>query len=212
MKKILTTVALAVSTVTFTTDVQAEQSAMDQLKQTLAKMTSFQGKFEQVVKDEQGNVLQQGAGQITLAQPLKIRWQQEMPDETLFVSEGKTTYYYDAFAEQVTIMDTNKLIDTTPFVLLTTQDMTQWNKYQVTLNTTTYEITPNETVESQVEKLTLEFNKSGDSLAKLSVIDVSGQLSSFTFKNTKVNETISDTTFQFTVPEGVVVDDQTQSD
>lgn len=62
----------------------ADEAAMQSLKAKLANLTSFQGEFSQVVKDQEGNELQSGTGSIVLAQPLKIRWQQEMPDDTLF--------------------------------------------------------------------------------------------------------------------------------
>ncbi|MEJ6473754.1 outer membrane lipoprotein chaperone LolA [Pseudoalteromonas piscicida] len=192
--------------------VWADEAAMQSLKGKLAQLTSFQGQFEQVVHDQEGNELQTGSGSITLAQPLKIRWQQEMPDDTLFVSSGETTYYYDTFAEQVTVLDTTKLIDTTPFVLLTTQESGQWSKYNVELDRHQYLITPKNKVDSQVEQLTLSFDANNEGLAKLTVNDISGQVSTFSFKQSKVNVPVKDSMFEFVIPEGVVVDDQRGSD
>ncbi|GEK11526.1 MULTISPECIES: outer membrane lipoprotein chaperone LolA [Pseudoalteromonas] len=190
----------------------ADEAAMQSLKAKLANLTSFQGEFSQVVKDQEGNELQSGTGSIVLAQPLKIRWQQEMPDDTLFVSSGTTTYYYDAFAEQVTILDTTKLIDTTPFVLLTTQDNSQWSKYAVKREGDAYLITPKNRVDSQVEQLALMFDVTNEGLAQLTVNDISGQISTFNFRQSKVNVPVAERTFEFVIPEGVVVDDQTGVD
>jgi len=164
------------------------------------------------VTDSQGEAIMQGEGNIALQQPMMIRWQQQSPDDTLFVSNGDKTYYFDSFAEQVTIMNTHSLIDSTPFVLLTSKDPEQWAKYQVVATEAGFSVTPNKGVESQVEKLDISFNAKEQGLASLTVLDTSGQQSLFTFKDAKVNEALAAQTFEFTIPEGVEVDDQSQGD
>ncbi|WP_105168462.1 outer membrane lipoprotein chaperone LolA [Pseudoalteromonas sp. T1lg23B] len=185
--------------------------ASSELKEKLAHINTFQATFSQQVSDEHGNILQQGSGNIALAHPLKIRWQQTQPDETLFVSDGVKTYYYDMFAEQVTVMNSEGLIDTTPFVLLTTRADEQWAKYQVSQSGSGYLIKPNEGVESQVETLEVQFSQQ-HSLHSVSVKDVSGQTSTFSFHDGQLNKELADALFSFTVPQGVVVDDQTQGE
>lgn len=182
------------------------------LQQQLAAIKSFKAEFSQQVTDSQGEAIMQGEGNIALQQPMMIRWQQQSPDDTLFVSNGDKTYYFDSFAEQVTIMNTHSLIDSTPFVLLTSKDPEQWAKYQVVATDTGFSVTPNKGVESQVEKLDISFNAQEQGLASLTVLDTSGQQSLFTFKDAKVNEALATQTFEFTIPEGVEVDDQSQGD
>ncbi|TMP42196.1 outer membrane lipoprotein carrier protein LolA [Pseudoalteromonas citrea] len=190
---------------------QVWASAADDLKAKLALMNSFEAKFSQQVKDEQGELLQSGQGTIALAHPLKIRWEQVSPDETLFVSDGEKTFYFDAFSEQVTVMKTNGLIDTTPFILLTTRDSAQWEKYQISNIAQGYRITPKPGIDSQVEILDIAFNKA-QNLSAIKVTDLSGQVSSFTFKDSRVNGKLAGSLFSFNIPEGVVVDDQTQGE
>jgi len=182
------------------------------LQQQLAAIKSFKAEFSQQVTDSQGEAIMQGEGNIALQQPMMIRWQQQSPDDTLFVSNGDKTYYFDSFAEQVTIMNTHSLIDSTPFVLLTSKDPEQWAKYQVVATDAGFSVTPNKGVESQVEKLDISFNAQEQGLASLTVLDTSGQQSLFTFKEAKVNEALAAQTFEFTIPEGVEVDDQSQGD
>ncbi|MEI5638629.1 MULTISPECIES: outer membrane lipoprotein chaperone LolA [unclassified Pseudoalteromonas] len=212
MKKLITYSVLAMLFGSVAAQSAASPEDLQQLKDKLAGLETFQGQFSQQVMDQQGNELQRGEGNITLAQPLKIRWQQSMPDETLFIASGNTTYYYDSFAEQVTLLDTVKLIDTTPFVLLTTQAAAQWQKYEVEQNDGKYLIAPKNKVDSQVELLTLEFAANNQGLSQLQVHDISGQVSTFEFHNSKVNLPVEDSVFEFTVPDGVVVDDQRNSD
>ncbi len=182
------------------------------LQQQLAAIKSFKAQFSQQVTDSQGEAIMQGEGNIALQQPMMIRWQQQSPDDTLFVSNGDKTYYFDSFAEQVTIMNTHSLIDSTPFVLLTSKDPEQWAKYQVVATDAGFSVTPNKGVESQVEKLDIRFNAKEQGLASLTVLDTSGQQSLFIFKDGKVNEALAAQTFEFTIPEGVEVDDQSQGD
>ncbi|WP_282115346.1 outer membrane lipoprotein chaperone LolA [Pseudoalteromonas arctica] len=184
------------------------------LQDRLATLKSFKAQFTQKVTDKEGQAVMQGEGTIALQQPMMIRWQQTNPDDTLFVSNGDKTYYFDSFAEQVTIMKTSSLIDSTPFVLLTSKDPAQWGKYSVLATNTGFSVTPNKGVESQVEQLDIAFSGAGNEqgLAKLVVTDNSGQLSSFTFNNAQVNTPLDKSTFEFTPPEGVEIDDQSNGE
>ncbi|MBH0090052.1 outer membrane lipoprotein chaperone LolA [Pseudoalteromonas sp. NSLLW218] len=182
------------------------------LQDRLATLKSFKAQFAQQVTDKEGQAVMQGEGTIALQQPMMIRWQQTNPDDTLFVSNGDKTYYFDSFAEQVTIMKTSSLIDSTPFVLLTSKDPAQWEKYSVLATNTGFSVTPNKGVESQVEQLDIAFAGNEQGLAKLVVTDNSGQLSSFTFNNAQVNTQLDKSTFEFTPPEGVEIDDQSNGE
>ncbi|WP_076924547.1 outer membrane lipoprotein chaperone LolA [Pseudoalteromonas sp. EB27] len=182
------------------------------LQDRLATLKSFKAQFAQQVTDKEGQAVMQGEGTIALQQPMMIRWQQTNPDDTLFVSNGDKTYYFDSFAEQVTIMKTSSLIDSTPFVLLTSKDPAQWEKYSVLATNTGFSVTPNKGVESQVEQLDIAFADNEQGLAKLVVTDNSGQLSSFTFNNAQVNTQLDKSTFEFTPPEGVEIDDQSNGE
>lgn len=194
-----------VATPSFADDSQA-------LQDQLASLKSFKAQFAQKVTDKQGQAVMQGEGTIALQQPMMIRWQQTNPDDTLFVSNGDKTYYFDSFAEQVTIMQTSSLIDSTPFVLLTSKDPTQWEKYSVMATNSGFSVTPNKGVESQVEQLDITFAGNEQGLAKLVVTDNSGQLSSFTFNDAQVNTPLDKSTFEFTPPEGVEIDDQSNGE
>lgn len=194
-----------VATPSFADDSQA-------LQDQLATLKSFKAQFSQKVTDKQGQAVMQGEGTIALQQPMMIRWQQTNPDDTLFVSNGDKTYYFDSFAEQVTIMQTSSLIDSTPFVLLTSKDPAQWKKYSVLATNSGFSVTPNKGVESQVEQLDITFAGNEQGLAKLVVTDNSGQLSSFTFNDAQVNTPLDKSTFEFTPPEGVEIDDQSNGE
>ncbi|HAG38501.1 MULTISPECIES: outer membrane lipoprotein chaperone LolA [unclassified Pseudoalteromonas] len=205
LNSLLLVLGSLIATPSFADDSQA-------LQDKLATLKSFKAQFSQNVTDPQGQAVMQGEGTIALKQPMMIRWQQTIPDDTLFVSNGDKTYYFDSFAEQVTIMDTHSLIDSTPFVLLTSKDPAQWEKYSVQATDSGFSVTPNKGVESQVEQLDITFAGNEQGLAKLVVTDNSGQLSSFSFNNAQVNTSLDTSTFEFTPPEGVEIDDQSNGE
>ncbi|CAM2908493.1 MULTISPECIES: outer membrane lipoprotein chaperone LolA [Pseudoalteromonas] len=205
LNSLLLVLGSLIATPSFADDSQA-------LQDKLATLKSFKAQFSQNVTDPQGQAVMQGEGTIALKQPMMIRWQQTNPDDTLFVSNGDKTYYFDSFAEQVTIMDTHSLIDSTPFVLLTSKDPAQWEKYSVQATDSGFSVTPNKGVESQVEQLDITFAGNEQGLAKLVVTDNSGQLSSFSFNNAQVNTSLDTSTFEFTPPEGVEIDDQSNGE
>ncbi|MEI8641345.1 outer membrane lipoprotein chaperone LolA [Pseudoalteromonas sp. Hal099] len=205
LNSLLLVLGSLIATPSFADDSQA-------LQDKLATLKSFKAQFSQNVTDPQGQAVMQGEGTIALKQPMMIRWQQTNPDDTLFVSNGDKTYYFDSFAEQVTIMDTHSLIDSTPFVLLTSKDPAQWEKYSVQATDSGFSVTPNKGVESQVEQLDITFAGNKQGLAKLVVTDNSGQLSSFSFNNAQVNTALDTSTFEFTPPEGVEIDDQSNGE
>lgn len=182
------------------------------LQDKLATLKSFKAQFKQNVTDGEGQTIMQGTGTLALQQPMMIRWQQTNPDDTLFVSNGNKTYYFDSFAEQVTIMKTSSLIDSTPFVLLTSKDPVQWEKYSVLATDSGFSVTPNKGVESQVEQLDISFEGATAALAKLVVTDNSGQYSAFTFSDVQLNTLLDKTLFEFTPPEGVEIDDQSNGE
>ncbi|MCQ8884269.1 outer membrane lipoprotein chaperone LolA [Pseudoalteromonas agarivorans] len=205
LNSLLLVLGSLIATPSFADDSQA-------LQDKLATLKSFKAQFSQNVTDPQGQAVMQGEGTIALKQPMMIRWQQTNPDDTLFVSNGDKTYYFDSFAEQVTIMDTHSLIDSTPFVLLTSKDPAQWEKYSVQATDSGFSVTPNKGIESQVEQLDITFAGNEQGLAKLVVTDNSGQLSSFSFNNAQVNTALDTSTFEFTPPEGVEIDDQSNGE
>ncbi|CCQ11985.1 Outer membrane lipoprotein carrier protein LolA [Pseudoalteromonas luteoviolacea B = ATCC 29581] len=204
--KALSTIALLMSS-----DSIANQIDAVNLKAKLNNMRTYSADFIQVVRDLQGKLVLEGQGHLLLESPLKMRWAQKQPDDTLFVSNGKYGFYFDSFAEQVTIMDSVKLVTQTPFVLLTSMDEVHWSQYTVTQKNNSFVITPIVKEAQQVEKLEVAFSNEGI-LSSVKLTDLSGQRATYSFSKPVVNEPIDPILFTFEIPKGVFIDDQTQSD
>lgn len=184
--------------------------AQTELKARLMLLENLQADFSQKVFDNTGAEIMQGAGVLKINRPEKLYWKQTSPDETLLVSDGTKTYYYDEFAEQVTILNSKQLIDNTPFALLTSTDENLWQNYAITHSNNAFVITPNNQGQSQVERLELTFLN--DLLTLMTVFDNTGQTSVYEFANQQLNQPIDDSFFTFTIPADVLVDDQSQGE
>ncbi|KPV95491.1 Outer-membrane lipoprotein carrier protein precursor [Pseudoalteromonas sp. P1-9] len=200
----------AVHAQTETTQHVVDSKAQSELKTRLTQLNNLQADFSQTVIDNTGSEIMQGTGLLKIKRPEKLYWKQTSPDETVLVSDGTKTYYYDEFAEQVTILDSKKLIDNTPFALLTSADESLWQNYAVTHADNAFVITPTNQGQSQVERLELKFD--ADALRSMTVFDNTGQTSVYVFSKQQVNQTIDDAYFQFTIPADVLVDDQSQGE
>ena len=179
----------------------------NELMNKLKSIKQFSALFDQVIIDNQDNILQQGSGDLSVKRPNLVRWNTIEPDESLIVSDGTSIFLYDPFIEQVTAYKLNGAIANTPILLITSNSSTLWEQYSVQrLSVNQYLITANNK-ESRIKSLEISFNKNNE-LSGFTFLDVTNQLSKITLKNTDFNSVIEPSLFNFTVPEGVLLDDQ----
>lgn len=88
------------------------------LQKFLDGVQSLNGTFEQVQKDEKGNVTQSSSGQFWLQRPGKFRWSYEKPYQQLLVCNGKTIWLFDPDLAQVTVREAKPALAGTPAELL----------------------------------------------------------------------------------------------
>ena len=121
-----------------------------------------------------------------------------------FIGDGKTLWHYNELLEQVSLYDAKKEVNRTPFVLLTSNDASLWQQYEVTGAGQQFVITP-KSADNPVRQLTLTF--SGVGLSHMAVLDNNGQRSDFEFLAIQNNVNIENSLFKFEAPAGVEVDD-----
>lgn len=93
--------------------------APDALRRFVEQVDTLSARFEQVQRDEDGEVLQTSSGQLWLARPGKFRWSYEKPYRQLMVCDGKTLWHYDPDLAQVTVRPAGATLQGTPAQLLT---------------------------------------------------------------------------------------------
>src|SRR5207253_9878500 len=70
------------------------------VERTFAQMKDFSSDFIQIFEDAL-NRKQQESGHLYLMRPRMMRWEYKSPEEKLFVSDGKTVYFYVPADRQV---------------------------------------------------------------------------------------------------------------
>lgn len=174
----------------------------------LAKIVSFSARYQQQVFDDQQQLLQQGQGSLLLKKVAQFRFEGEQPEPVLLVSDGSSLWFYNELLDQVSIYDAHAQVGQTAFALLTTTDPLLWQQYQVIAQQGVYIIHPLDS-NNPVQQLMLAFNDNG--ISEMTVIDINQQQSVFRFTDAKLNPEIDDSQFEFTIPEGVDIDDQRQN-
>ena len=92
--------------------------AQDALQSFVNRVESLSAKFEQVQKDEHGEVLQVSSGLLWLARPGKFRWSYQKPYDQLMVCNGETLWLFDPDLSQVTVRPAGASLQGTPAQLL----------------------------------------------------------------------------------------------
>lgn len=183
----------------------AGAAAVDELQQRLAKVGSYSADFTQRVTTANGKLVQQGSGQLQVKRPNLFRLDTQQPQQTHIIADGKTLWYYDPFVQQVTARQVKDAIDNTPFILLTSNDPKHWAQYNVTRKDDTFILKP-KAKDSLIKQFEVRIDSYG-LLRNFSTIEQDGQANLYLLGNMN-NITLENKRFQFTLPQGVELDDQ----
>lgn len=203
-----TILAVANENITATKEQFTNSKSKIELMAKLAKIEFFSAKFTQKTFDESGVELQQGSGQLSVSKPNLVNWQTKLPDESLIVSDGSNLWFYDPFVEQVSVYTLQNAIANTPILLITNNDPKLWQDYRVSQLSDNNYLIQAKNDNARVKSLELTFSDNGarEQLIAFNILDATGQLSviSLSEHNNQANNDL----FNFTVPEGVYLDDQ----
>lgn len=177
-----------------------------ELNARLSKLNSFTASFEQTVTSPDGEVISEGEGKLAVKRPNLFNWETVTPDENYLISDGKTLWYYSPFIEQVTAMWLDDATSQTPFVLLTRNNPDDWGNYNVKQDGDTFTLSPKEA--SNHGEFVVSVKPDGK-ITEFAVIEQDGQRSRFELENVQ-NVLPAASTFTFTIPDGVELDDQRQ--
>ncbi len=176
-----------------------------ELVKRLDKTDGFTAQFSQTVVSPDDEVVMEGTGSVEIARPSLFRWTTNTPDENVLVSDGETLWYYSPFIEQVSIYWQEQATEQTPFVLLTRNKASDWDKYNVIQNGDRFTLTPTDAASTQGQ-FQIDIDQAG-AISGFNVIEQDGQRSKFTFNDYRA-QTPAKSRFVFEIPNGVEVDDQ----
>ncbi|GKW02298.1 outer-membrane lipoprotein carrier protein [Pectobacterium carotovorum subsp. carotovorum] len=181
--------------------------AAKDLQGRLNKVNSFHANFSQKVTSADGAAVQEGEGELWLKRPNLFNWKTTSPDESTLISDGKTLWFYNPFVEQVTATWLKDATGNTPFILITRNDTSDWNKYDVRQKGDDFELTP-KSASGNLKQFAINVTTNG-TIKQFTATEQDGQRSTYVLKNQQ-NGAVDAAQFTFTPPKGVTLDDQRQ--
>jgi len=79
---------------------------------------SFQSHFEQIMRDEQGEIIDKMDGTISIMKPDNFRWHYKNPYEQIIIGNGVKLISYDIDLNDITIRDYRSINNTMPIIML----------------------------------------------------------------------------------------------
>ena len=129
----------------------------------------------------------------------------QQPQENQIISDGKNLWFYDPFVSQVTVNTVEDAVNNTPFVLLTSNNKSHWDQYDVTQNADTFVLKP-KAKKSSIKQFDVRIDENGV-MKGFSTIERDGQSNLYLLRNI-ASSNLSNDLFKFSVPKGAEVDDQ----
>ncbi len=178
----------------------------ERLTRMLEPLKAYQADFEQQILDGSGQRLQEASGRMWLSRPGRFRWEVDAPYQQLVVSDGEQVIVYDPDLEQATVRELDHRVTHTPALLLSGSADELTESYNVSRsqrgNAETFTLMPRDP-DTLFEELEMTFY--GEQLGLLQMTDSTGQRTAIEFDEVEQNSNISDSRFQFEIPEGTDV-------
>lgn len=185
-------------------------SSQDSLENHLQGYKNLSGQFTQIISSENSSHSQSSTGEFWIKKPNQFRWHYSTPYIQQIISNGESLWVYDEDLEQVSIKDASQSINSSPLAIilgsakldklfnitqLGDNDDLQW-----------LSLTPLEE-SSGFEFINVGF-KNG-LLTRMVLQDNFGQTTRLLFTDVSVQMPIANDKFEFIVPEGADVFDET---
>jgi outer membrane lipoprotein carrier protein len=168
----------------------------------LTNVTTFEGRFEQKLIDEEGAVVEVSNGYLEIERPGRFRWTYADPYEQWLVADGLNIWSYDVDLAQVTVKPQAKALTNTPALLLggAAEALQQFeiDGSMVEAGTTWVRLLPVDP-DSGFNRLELGFADAR--LSRMVFFDNLEQTTLVALYDVRVNEPIDAARFEFVVPD-----------
>lgn len=189
-----------VSTVTFS---ENYGPARTELERFAGELDSFNARFTQTVKSQDGRVQDHTQGEVWLQSPDRLRWQYTGEFPEIIVADGKNIWVYDESLQQVTVKPQSEQATDSPLMILADVgqidrqfQVTELGDFEDMLLLELKSLQP----ESEFERILLGLDASG--IRMMTMEDAFGQRTEVYFENLLINPSIDAGLFLFTPPEG----------
>jgi outer membrane lipoprotein carrier protein len=186
-------------------------SIIDGVDRSFARMNDYSSDFVQISKDGL-NRKQESAGHVYLRRGGKARWEYTKPEEQLFVSDGKTVYFYVPADKQVNREAAkNTFDDRMPLMFLLGRSNLrgEFTKFELLpdkpflAGSKVIRMTPKR--KTDLKELIIEVDPQNHRILRLVLDHFDGRHSDFKFSNIRTNTGLQSSLFDFKVPSGVDV-------
>ncbi|HEX9756843.1 MAG TPA: outer membrane lipoprotein carrier protein LolA [Nitrospiria bacterium] len=197
----------------FTPSAQAVtlEELIAQVQNTYAQLNDLQADFTQETAFEGFSTTHRLDGILYLKKPTKMRWDYRTPSQQQIFLEGEKFTYYIPEHQQVVISSlTQETAQEIPIHLLASlstlqRDYTVTWKEEPTGEPLSYQLRLHPKRTQETSHVIVAINPKSHFIEKMEVASLNGNRSSFSFSNIKVNQGISDSLFNFSVPKGVEI-------
>lgn len=203
--KLLKTAFLGVTLFSFSTVAFADSQAVAELQKRLEQATQYSADFDQTVRSSKGKEIQKGRGKFQVKRPNLFRMDTQSPQENQIISDGETLWFYDPFVSQATANWVKDAVSNTPFVLLTSNDKSHWEQYDVKQNMDSFTLKP-KSKKSAIKQFDVRIDSNG-LLKGFSTVERDGQSNLYMLRNITTTNLANDL-FKFNLPKGAELDDQ----
>ena len=187
----------------------SDTSGRQRLDDFLTGLHTLQADFRQVLHDEQSIDSQFASGTFYLSRPGRFRWDYASPNKQYILADGRSVWLVEEDLEQVTQRSQKSALKGTPAQLLAgsgeLDDEFKVLELGTRLGMSWLELSPKDE-DAQFARITLGFRE--DYLASLEMIDKFGQVTRFSFTNTRRNPQLDQDLFRFIPPPGYDILDQ----
>jgi outer membrane lipoprotein carrier protein len=181
------------------------------VERSFARMKDFSSDFIQIFEDPL-NRKQQESGHLYMMRPKMMRWEYRSPEEKLFISDGKTVYFYVPADRQVNKEAVKQSFDDrVPLMFLLGQSnlRNEFTRFEL-LNakpffegTRVVRMYPKRKTDFQ--EILMEVDTADYLIRRLLLTHSDGSRSEFIFSNIRINTGLQASMFDFKVPPGVEV-------
>jgi len=191
--------------------IQSLSDLVDGVERSFARMKDLSSDFIQIFQDSL-NRKQQESGHLYLMRPRMMRWEYKTPEDKLFVSDGKTVYFYvpgdhqvnkeavkKSFDDRIPLMfllgESNLRNEFTRFELLNTKPFFDGSKV----------IRMYPKAKTDLQEVLMEVDPASYLIRRLLLAHNDGSRSEFIFSGIRTNSGLRASLFDFVVPPGVEV-------
>ena len=209
LKKYGYIVVILISSLAFELTYSSKETSIN-INEYLNGVVSFQANFKQTIFSPENDVIDYSEGFFIIKKPEKMSWNFSFPSIKKIIINDQTITTYDTDLNQAVIVPFSDRHQSSLANILLKND-SLFSYYQISSETVNNNVYSVVLVQKGDKNLftKIKITISETFLSEINLWDTSGQSIGIKFENAILNSTIPDSSFEFSIPKGVDVFDQT---